>query len=71
MEKPFLNSELLNEDMITQDAIYHRNGLTDSYKKANVTQLDGSYDEKEYQLHGLVFSELVERGQKGDRKGDR
>ena len=71
LEKPFLNSELLNEDMITQDAIYHRNGLTDSYKKANVTQLDGSYDEKEYQLHGLVFSELVERDQKGDRKGDR
>ena len=71
LEKPFLNSESLNEDMIAQDAIYPRNSLTDSYKKANVTQLDGSYDEKEYQLHDLVFSELVERDQKGDRKGDR
>ena len=30
LEKPFLNSELLNEGMIAQDAIYPRNGLTNS-----------------------------------------
>ena len=45
--------------MIAQDAMYHRNCLTDLYKKANAVQLDGNYSDSETQLHGIAFSEVV------------
>ena len=45
--------------MIAQDAMYHRNCLTDLYKKANAIQLDGNYSDSERQLHGIAFSEVI------------
>lgn len=50
----------MKRDMIAQDANCHRNCLTD-LKKANAAQLNGSYEEEEYQHHELVFSEIVAR----------
>lgn len=46
--------------MIAQDANCYRNCLTD-LKKANAAQLNGSYEEEEYQHHELVFPEIVAR----------
>ena len=57
--KRFLQAKLLKGDMIAQDAMYHRNCLTDLYKKANAAQLDGNYNDAERQLHGIAFSEVV------------
>ena len=36
-------AKLLNRDTIAQDAMYHRNCLTDSHEKAIVIQLDENY----------------------------
>ena len=57
--KLFLLAKLLKGDMIVQDAMYHRNCLTDLYKKANTAQLDGNYSGSERQLHDIPFSEVV------------
>ena len=57
--KPFLPAKLLKGDMIAQDAMHHRNCLTDLYKKANAAQLDGNYSDSKRQLHGIAFSEVV------------
>ena len=57
--KRLLQAKLLNGDMIAQDAMYHRNCLTDLYKKANAVQLDGNYSDFQRQLHGIAFSEVV------------
>ena len=45
--------------MIAQGANYHRNYVTDLYKKANAAQLNRSYEEEQCQLHGLAFSVIV------------
>ena len=45
--------------MIAQDAMYHRNYLTDLYKKANAAELDAKYSDSERQLHGIAFSGVV------------
>ena len=45
--------------MIAQDAMYHRNCLTDLYKKANAAQLDAKYSDSKRHLHGKAFSEVV------------
>ena len=45
--------------MIAQDAMYHRNCLTDLYKKANAAHLDATYSDSKRQLHGIAFSEVV------------
>ena len=57
--KCLLQAKLLNGDMIAQDAMYHRNCLTDLYKKANAVQLDGNYSDSKRQLYGIAFSEVV------------
>ena len=45
--------------MIAQDAMYHLPCLLDLYRKASTSQLEGRYSDKERQLHGIAFSELV------------
>ena len=45
--------------MIAQDAHYHRNCLTSLYKKTSTAKLEGHYTDKERQLHGIVFSEII------------
>ena len=45
--------------MIAQDAQYHRNCLTSLYKKASTAKLEGHYTDKERQLHGIAFSEII------------
>ena len=59
LEKRLLQAKLMNRDMIAQDAMYHRNCLTDLYKKANAAQLDGNYSDSERQIHGIALSEVV------------
>ena len=45
--------------MIAQNAHYHRNCLTSLYKKTSTAKLEGHYTDKERQLHGIVFSEII------------
>ena len=52
--KPFLQAKVPKGYVIAQDTMYHRNCLTDLYKKA-VGQLDGNYSDSEKQLHGIAF----------------
>ena len=45
--------------MITQDAMYHDNCLTELYRAANAKQLKGHYTNSERQLHGITLSEII------------
>ena len=59
LDDTVLYAKLQNGDMIAQDEMYRRPCLLDLYRKASTSQLEGHYSDKERQLHGIAFSEIV------------
>ena len=59
LEDSILYAKLQNGDMIAQDAMYHRDCLSNLYRKESNKQLGGHYSEQQRKLSGIAFGEIV------------
>ena len=55
----FLQAKLQLGDMIAQDALYRAACLLKLYRNAYSAQLEGHFTDKQRQIHGIAFSQLV------------
>ena len=59
LQDSVLHAKLMKGEAIAQEAVYHKLCLLDLYRRANNIQLEDDCTDRERQMHGITFSELI------------